>query len=278
MTQAQSHLSEVSVADCSACGTGMAPLFDTRDYNRGISRHVFHYGRCPKCGLISLINVPDDLWRYYASGYHLLPSSEAEIDRSLRHEHYKIELTQHYATSGRLLEIGPSWGAFCLLAKRAGFAVEAIETDRDCCAFLTTRLGIRAIQSDDECAALDRASPPDVIAMWYVIEHLRDPWTLLARAAERLAPGGIMILATPNTEAPQFKIFGRRWTHVDAPRHVHLIPPALLRAKLNGLGLKELLVTTKDPGSLGWNRFGWSFSLANFTSIAVLRRFLRLAS
>jgi protein-L-isoaspartate O-methyltransferase len=254
----------------------MAPFFDTRDYNRGISQHEFHYHRCPSCGLVSLINVPADLERYYSAGYHLLPSSEQVIERSLLHEHYKIELVQRYVKSGRLLEIGPAWGAFCLLAKRAGFTVEAIEMDRDCCTFLTTKLGIRAIHSTDECAALDEVSPPDVIAMWHVIEHLRDPWTLLTRAAERLAPGGIMIVATPNTEARQFGIFGRRWTHVDAPRHIHLIPAALLRAKLDKFGLEELLVTTTDPGSLGWNRFGWSFSLANFTSFAVLRRLLRV--
>jgi hypothetical protein len=38
---------EVSIPACSACGTGMRPLFDTRDYNRGISP-TFHYGRCPE--------------------------------------------------------------------------------------------------------------------------------------------------------------------------------------------------------------------------------------
>ena len=252
------------------------PFLDTRDYNRGVSQHEFHYHRCPNCGLVSLINVPDDLRRYYSPGYYLLPSSEQVIERSLRHERYKIELVQRYVKSGRLLEIGSSWGAFCLLAKRAGFMVEAIEMDRDCCNFLTTKLGIRAIKSADECAALNEVSNPDVIAMWHVIEHLRDPWSLLARAAERLAPGGIMVVATPNAEAIQFGVFGRRWTHVDAPRHIHLIPPALLRAKLTELGLEELVVTTRDPGSLGWNRFGWGFSLANFTGFAASRRLLRL--
>jgi SAM-dependent methyltransferase len=237
---------------------------------------VFHYRRCPNCGLISLINVPDDLKRYYSPGYYLLPSSEQVIERSLLHERYKIELVQRYIKSGSLLEIGPSWGAFCLLAKRAGFSVEAIEMDRDCCDFLTSRLGIRAIRASNESEALYEASPPDVIAMWHVIEHLRDPWTLLQRAAERLAPGGIMVLAAPNPEAVQFRIFGRRWTHVDSPRHVHLIPSALLCEKLKGFGLDELLVTTRDAGSLGWNSFGWSFSLANFAGLAALRRPLRM--
>ena len=254
----------------------MPPFLDTRDYNRGVSQQEFHYCRCPNCGLVSLANVPDDLGRYYSSGYYLLPTSDRVIERSLLHERYKIELVQRYARTGRLLEIGPSWGAFCLLAKRAGFMVEAIEMDRDCCDFLTSRLGIRAIHTTNESEALHQASLPDVIVMWHLIEHVRDPWTLLARAAERLTPGGIMVVATPNPDAIQFGIFGRRWTHVDAPRHVHLIPAALLCEKLNGFGLDKLLLTTRDPGSLGWNTFGWSFSMANFARLAALRRPLRL--
>lgn len=255
----------------------MLPFIDTRDYNRGVSSQEFHYGRCPQCGLVSLSNIPSDLANYYSPGYYLLPASDKVVERSLAHEHYKIDLVRRFAKSGRLLEIGPSWGAFCLLAKRAGFSVEAIEMDRDCCAFLEKKIGVRVVNSADENAALNEISPLDVIAMWHVIEHLRDPWTLLEKAAERLAPGGIMVLATPNTEATQFGVFGRRWTHIDAPRHVHLIPPALLRSKLKALGLEELLITTRDPGSLGWNSFGWSFSLSSFTRSATLKRFLRLA-
>jgi 2-polyprenyl-3-methyl-5-hydroxy-6-metoxy-1,4-benzoquinol methylase len=262
---------------CGACGGPMAPFLATRDYNRRVSDTVFHYYRCGSCGLVSLMNVPADLGPYYAADYHALPASAAVIERAVRHDRYKIELVRRYVSGGRLLEIGPSWGAFCLLAKRAGFEVEAIEMDPRCCEFLETRIGVRAINSVDAAASLVRAGVPDVIAMWHVIEHLREPWTLLARLAERLAPGGIMVLATPNTEAVQFGIFGRRWTHVDAPRHVHLIPPALLRRKLGEYGLRELLTTTRDAGSIGWNSFGWSFSAAGFTRCVALKRLLRLA-
>lgn len=267
---------EMLPVSCGACGNRMALFFRARDYNRGVSQREFCYGRCLGCGLISLVNIPDDLEGYYSPGYYLLPASERVIEQSLRHEQYKIELVRRFAKTGRLLEIGPSWGAFCLLAKRAGFSVEAIEMDRECCGFLTSKLGIKAIHSADEVASLAEVSPPDVIAMWHVIEHLRDPWALLARAAERLAPGGIMVVATPNPAAFQFGIIGRFWTHVDAPRHVHLIPLELMRAKLGALGLEELLLTTRDEGSLGWNAFGWAFSLANLTDIRVVRRMLRL--
>lgn len=261
---------------CSACGALQIPFLAARDYNRRISDRVFHYARCERCGLVSLMDVPDDLGRYYAPEYYTLPESVADIERGAEHDRYKIELVRRYVLNGRLLEIGPSWGAFCLLAKRAGFEVEAIERDPRCCEFLASKLGVHAINGADEAVAFGQASAPDVIALWHVIEHLHDPWTLLVRAAEKLAAGGLIVIATPNPSALQFRVLGRFWTHVDAPRHIHLLPPALLRDKMHALGLEEVLCTTMDAGSLGWNSFGWSWSFANFATPRTMKRGLRL--
>src|SRR5262249_48524414 len=163
----------------SACGSSMSPCLSTRDYNRRVADTQFRYSRCTHCGLISLTNVPDDLSSFYAGEYHVLPRNGAEIERGVQHERYKIELLGRYASRGRLLEIGPSWGAFCLLAKRAGFDVEAIEMELRCVNFLQTTIGVRAIHCGSEVDAIGCAAAPDVIAMWHVIEHLRDPWSLL---------------------------------------------------------------------------------------------------
>lgn len=255
----------------------MRHSFDTRDYNHAVSGEVFRYAICTRCKLASLENVPNDLGPYYVSGYHMQPATDAAIEAGVAHEKYKIDLVRRFASSGRLLEIGPSWGAFCLLAKRAGFSVEAIEMDPSCCEFLTKRIGVKAICRSDEAAALSDATVPDVIAAWHVLEHLRDPWRLVDAAAERLAPGGVLVLALPNPGALQFKIFGRYWTHVDAPRHLHLIPPDVLRWRAERAGLRQEMCTTTDAGSVGWNEFGWVYSLPHFASGAFAKRVLRFA-
>ncbi len=262
---------------CGACGGAMRPNLHTRDYNRGVSDEIFHYSTCVRCGLISLENVPPDLAPYYASGYHSQPATDAAIEAGVEHEQYKIDLVRRFVPTGRLLEIGPSWGAFCLLAKRAGYSVEAIEMDPVCCEFLSSRIGVRAICRSDEAAALAEASEPDVIVAWHVLEHLRDPWGLVDAAAARLAPGGVLIVALPNPGALQFRLFGRYWAHVDAPRHLHLVPPDVLRTRAEAAGLTQVLCTTTDRGSLGWNEFGWIFSLPHLASDAFAKRVLRFA-
>lgn len=257
--------------NCAFCGAPMTPFLEARDYNRGVSENIFHYHRCTGCGVVTLVDVPEDLGPHYDSGYHEVPTALEHIERRVEHERYKIEIVRQFVKGGKLLEIGPSWGAFCLLAKRSGFSVEAIERDPECCEFLRSTIQVKAILGESEAAMLDKASIPDVIALWQVIEHLRDPSALLKRAAERLAPGGILVIAAPNPEAPQFRLFGRYWAHLDAPRHVNLIPPAVLCAQLERLGLERLISTTRDPGSMECNVFGWRKSLSNLVSNASLK-------
>jgi hypothetical protein len=63
-------------------------------------------------------------------------------------------------------------------------------------------------------------------------------------------------------------VLGRYWAHVDAPRHVYLIPAELLVERAAALGLRPLLVTTTDVGGVNWNRFGWEHSLSKLTTRA----------
>ena len=55
-------------------------------------------------------------------------------------------------------------------------------------------------------------------------------------------------------------------THVDAPRHLYLIPLDLLIRYLKPLGLEPVMVTFDNKGSRSWNRFGWQRYMMNFFS------------
>jgi 2-polyprenyl-3-methyl-5-hydroxy-6-metoxy-1,4-benzoquinol methylase len=236
----------------------------TRDYNRRLSDEEFTYDRCGACGLLYLDPVPPDLGRFYPKNYYTIPDSVAALGATLPAVQYKMEIVRRFASSGRLLEIGPACGDFALQAKEAGFEVEAIEMDPRCCEFLTQHVGVRAVCSQDTCAALRGLGQFDVIAMWHVIEHLPNALETFAFAAAKLNRGGVLLVATPNPDAFQFRVLGQRWTHVDAPRHVVLIPLEVLKKEAQRNGLESAWTTTDDEGARGWNRFGWEYSLANF--------------
>lgn len=248
---------------CPLCGHRAVAAFSIGDRNRGIPSRPFDYWRCAACLTYFLDPVPADLARHYPPDYHGFPTP-AQLARVVRWEKPKLRLLRATVRSGRLLEIGPGIGAFARAAVLAGFEVTAIEMDARCCDYIESVVGARAICSDRPAQALSSLPPFEAIAMWHVIEHLEDPWGVLERAAAALAPGGALIVATPNPQSLQFRLLGRYWCHIDAPRHLYLIPAAALARRAQELGLRHVMSTSSDLSGRRWDRFGWEYAIRRY--------------
>lgn len=262
---------------CAICGGPTGPAFSTPDRNRRLTSARFDYFRCAACGTLALVNVPADLAAYYPPDYYRIPSSRTELlAAGAGVERAKLELLRPFVPGRHLLEIGPAIGAFLAVAQDQGYDTAAIEMDDGCCTFLEAELGVRTTRSDDPIAALAGLGRFDVIAMWQVIEHLPDPAGMIAGAARALSPNGVLAISAPNPAAFQARVFGARWTHIDAPRHRFLIPLEALEALGASQGLTVVLDTTADASARNWTTFGWRESLANATRARQAAAALRL--
>ena len=47
-----------------------------------------------------------------------------------------------------------------------------------------------------------------------VIEHVADPLALLRGARDYVAPGGLVLLVTPDVDSVAARLFGKRWWHL----------------------------------------------------------------
>lgn len=244
------------------CDGNETDWFRVNDRNRRIGTSEFRYLRCERCGLIRLDNVPANLGDYYPNDYYELPTLN-QLAAVAAADPFKIETVQRFIPRGRLLEIGPAYGTFAFQAKQAGFQVDVIEMDARCCDHLNRIVGVNALCSASPHEAISALGAHDVIALWHVIEHLPDPWALLGAAANNLAPDGILVLAAPNPDAWQFHVMGKEWPHLDAPRHLYLLPAQALTEYAQALGLELLHYTTTDSDAKRWNRFGWQRLLMN---------------
>lgn len=243
---------------CPLCATPAPGLLRAPDRNRRISAHRFTYARCPSCATVFLTDPPADLGRYYPETYYALPGPD-EVSET---EQAKVALLREHAAPGRLVEVGPGPGGFAAEAKRQGFTVTGIEMDSRACRHLREVLGVRAIESDLPHMALrELAEPADAIVLWHVLEHLAEPVALLEAAAERLAPGGVLLIAVPNPQAFQFRVLRSRWPHLDAPRHLSLVPAATLTEHARRAGLERVALTCSDRAGTDWNVFGWQHTL-----------------
>lgn len=262
---------EIMHRKCSQCN-GNADLFmKSHDYHKRMTSEEFYYYKCPECGYIFLAPVPADLGIYYPEEYYDVPATKEDLQKTAeRLQRWKIDTVLGFKSSGSLLEIGPAYGLFAFLAKEAGFDVTGIEMDQRCCQFLRNVVGINVIEGADTVTALKTLPTFDAIVMWQVFEHLQDPWSVLALASDRLNPGGILILDMPNPDAFQFKLLGRRWVHLDPPRHVSLMPADLVVKRAAIYNLKPELITTANHGANSYNGFGWAFSFKNMFSNNVI--------
>jgi 2-polyprenyl-3-methyl-5-hydroxy-6-metoxy-1,4-benzoquinol methylase len=247
-------------ASCSRCEGASEVAFIASDRNRAVTAQRFTYRCCIRCGVTWLPEVPEDLATHYPPGYHdFLVGGELAVAAAAQEP--RIEMLLRHVTPGRMVEVGPSQGLFSFAARRAGFGVTALEMDEACCRHLEHEVGVHAVQTANPAELLERLPPSRAVVMWHVIEHLPDPWTVLRASTANLEPGGVLALATPNPQSLQARVLGRRWVHLDAPRHLTLIPLDALRDEADKLGLSALEATTSDPVGLQLNRMGWERSL-----------------
>ena len=241
---------------CPLCGGESLPAFVVGDRNRGLGPGRFAYRRCQACQCVFLAEIPVDLSRYYeAEGYGSLAD---ELTPELhKREAAKLRMLSRVVRGRDMVEIGPGPGLFTRVAKSEGYDITAIEMDAGYCRQLRDDLGVRVVQSDTPQDVLPELPPSDAIVMWHSLEHLPEPRAVLGRAAENLRPGGVLAVSTPNPDSLQFRLLGRYWTHVDAPRHLQLIPARALANCLAGRGLRQAHITTTDPVGRVLNRSGW---------------------
>jgi methionine biosynthesis protein MetW len=121
-----------------------------------------------------------------------------------------------------MLDLGCASGALGAAIKdRQQVEVVGIELEPAHAAQAAERLD-RVIQGDIEDVLADLAPSDlgrfDCIVAADVLEHLRDPWTALARAARLLKPGGVAIVSLPNVRhhaVIRTLLFGGTWPRED---------------------------------------------------------------
>jgi 2-polyprenyl-6-hydroxyphenyl methylase/3-demethylubiquinone-9 3-methyltransferase len=100
------------------------------------------------------------------------------------------------------LDVGCGAGLFAEPLARLGAKVTGIDAAPEVIAVARDHAAGQGLEVDYRHAAVeDVAGRFDLVTSMEVIEHVADPRAFLARLAARLAPGGLMILSTPNRTA-----------------------------------------------------------------------------
>lgn len=258
---------------CAACGDDMAGRTwrDVRDFEYG-TYHPVDFLRCARCGTIRQSPPPDaaTIPAFYPPDYRNHLIAEGGFFSLLKRAQTRwlaSRISRHIdGTEKKVLEIGCGSGGLLIALRNLGFRDLAGADFDDTAAPLLAGRGIRfrSVNIEREVPFAERF---DAVIMVNVIEHFLDPAGVFRRVRERLAPGGRIVLITPNAEAFELLVFGRFWAGFHAPRHLWLFSRhgLELMARAAGLGVTTIRPMA-DPGQ-------WAISLQNLFQES---RFLRI--
>lgn len=137
--------------------------------------------------------------RYMTQAIHGFYESRRadEIARAFHDRYGRIleMLPPHVGDACRLLDIGSGAGMFLRLAHQRGFLVEGIEPNKHAADHVARTYGIKVHVTFLEDFSSTQAY--DVVTLWDLLEHLRNPRAALAKVQALLQPNGAVIIECP---------------------------------------------------------------------------------
>jgi SAM-dependent methyltransferase len=210
------------------------------------------YG-CVNCGLGHTIPQPDNLERYYGTTYHGGRHGFTATYRASRRLRIIKSASSGEDGDKKLLDVGCGDGTFLLAAKADGWTVFGTEMRPQ----IARSLGLDVVEAIDK---LPDADSFDCITLWHSLEHLRDPRTTIIRLAGLLKSEGMLVIAVPDAEGFQARVFGRNWFHLDVPRHLYHFGADSIEQLVDSAGFA---VRRQWHQELEYDLLGWSQSALN---------------
>lgn len=166
----------------------------------------------------------------------------------------------HYKNQpGSLLDIGCGRGQFLLAAEKRGWKVFGIEPQPD--KYEDAKRFVNGPIIDKTIEEIEFENIKfDVIHLWHVIEHIENIGLLLNKCKNILHDSGKILIAVPNIDSIQAKIFGIHWFHLSAPVHRHQFGEKSLEALMLNHGFRIIKFGYYDLVS---NTSGWFVSFFN---------------
>lgn len=140
----------------------------------------------------------------------------------------------------KILDYGCGIGSLCRVALKYGMRPTGIEADPVAREQAGRSASFAVYENLDALRATEPAVEFDMVCLWEVIEHLRDPWQDLENLRRVLKPHGRVVVSTPNANGWKARLLGRRWENHVNPTHFYYFSPIPLQRVLERAGFCEV--------------------------------------
>lgn len=191
-------------------------------------------------------------------------------------------------TGGTLLDVGGGVGATAVAAKAAGKAARAGVVDLVSNDHKAEGLDFRYCGNLEDQnllhAIVDEQGPFDTILCLDILEHLSNPWSMVASLHQALRPGGVIVASIPNVRHYTVLLpllFSGRWTLSDSGildrTHLRFFVrrTAIELMTSSGLTLDYVASTKSSIGRIKWFERFTAGLFRDFTSLQYIIRVKR---
>lgn len=164
----------------------------------------------------------------------------------------RLDAIERYRRGVKLLDVGCAAGFLLDEARRRGWEVRGVEISQYASGYAREQLGLEIVTGTLE----DAKFPPeefDVVVVYFVLEHLHDPFALLKEIYRILRPHGLVSVAVPNIRGLYFLLNRRGWLAERAQHQSHLyeFSPRTLRGLFVRSGFYVLNLTSEGKYAKG---------------------------
>ena len=224
-------------------------------------RDQFEYLECAQCGCVQLLNVPQNMARYYPENYYSF-ENHGWAKTLLRHR-WSAYAYGRFSFPGAIVSRVFFPNRAMMSVKRLGPALEARILDVGCGSgrlLLDLQyLGFQCLAGVDPFLKKELAYPGgltvhkrqldqltgqyDLIMLHHSFEHMDNPSSVMRALVGLLSPKGTVILRIPVASSYGWRHFGVDWINLDAPRHLflHTQTSIKLLAETAGLVIKQIV-------------------------------------
>ena len=211
--------------------------------------HTVIWGcRASDCGLefASPQLKDDELMRVYSALYYPGTDDSRSVQREgtpdsvLRQVLPQLEASLGSLKGLRLLDYGCGRGTLSRIASDFGMTPMGIEPSSLARSAAAELVGMPVFASLAELSAKHATAQFELIILWNVIEHLRQPWLKLQEMRRLLRPGGQLLLCTMNTGCLRARIERGRWMSYEDPTHFYYFNRRSLERVLGTGGFQQV--------------------------------------
>ena len=240
---------------CPICTREMKFKFVTKDYL--VTGESFDIVECEACSIRTTTPFPDKkiIGNYYSSDDYISHDDKVSgifdsiygLVRTYQLNKKKKLIGKYFNKSnGKILDIGCGAGDFLQYMKENHWNINGVDTSNKARKIANKKLNIKVMDPKDW---INNKEKYDVITCWHSLEHVHEPWVYLDKIKKSLTLDGFLIVALPNYQSTDAKIYKEFWAAYDTPRHLYhfTIKSMNKTIKPHGLNIESIYRMNFDP-------------------------------